>query len=183
MGQRPGAGELVIGNGGCVSEPAVRGPFSSDDIYSTMMHADTSTYLPDDILVKVDRAAMSVGLETRVPMLDHRVVEFAWQLPLRMKVRGRTSKWLLKQVLRKYVPDALPERKKMGFGLPVSQWLRGPLREWAETLLCEDRLRREGFLNQKMVREEWSRHLAGDSTCGDRVWHMLAFQAWLASVA
>jgi asparagine synthase (glutamine-hydrolysing) len=183
MGQRSGARELVIGNGGCVSEPAVQSPFSSDDIYSTMMYVDTSTYLPDDILVKVDRAAMSVGLETRVPMLDHRVVEFAWQLPLRMKVRGRTSKWLLKEVLRKYVPDALPERKKMGFGLPVSQWLRGPLREWAETLLCEDRLRREGFLHPKVAREEWSLHLAGDSTCGDRVWHMLAFQAWLASVA
>jgi asparagine synthase (glutamine-hydrolysing) len=183
MAQRHDAHELVMADGASLSESAPDAGFSRNDIYSTMMYMDASTYLPDDILVKVDRASMSVGLEARVPMLDHRVLEFAWQLPLHLKIRGRTGKWLLKQVLGKYVPESQPERPKMGFGVPVGEWVRGPLRDWAESLLCEERLRRESFLNPKLAREQWTRHLAGDSTGSDRVWHMLAFQAWLASVA
>jgi asparagine synthase (glutamine-hydrolysing) len=116
-------------------------------------------------------------------MLDHRVLEFAWHLPLHMKVRGRTGKWLLKQVLRKYVPDSMMERRKMGFGVPVSEWIRGPLRDWAESLLCEDRLRREGYLNPKLAREQWLSHLTTESTGSDSTWHVLAFQSWLAGVA
>jgi asparagine synthase (glutamine-hydrolysing) len=180
--QRHDAREFVLDDGGSSPEATPDAAFSRDDIYSTMMYVDASTYLPDDILVKVDRASMAVGLEVRVPMLDHRVVEFAWQLPLRLKVRGRTGKWLLKQVLRKYLPDSLLERPKMGFGVPVGEWVRGPLREWAESLMGEERLRREGFLNPRLAREQWLGHLAGDSTGSDSVWHMLAFQAWLASV-
>jgi asparagine synthase (glutamine-hydrolysing) len=182
MAQRLDAHELVMDSGVSSSRAVPDADFARDDIYSTMMYTDASTYLPDDILVKVDRASMSVGLEARVPMLDHRVVEFALQLPLQMKVRGRSGKWLLKQVLGKYVPDSRPERLKMGFGVPVGEWVKGPLREWSESLLCEERLRRGDFLNPKRAREQWTRHLAGESGGGDCVWHVLAFQAWLASV-
>jgi asparagine synthase (glutamine-hydrolysing) len=183
IAHRHDAREFVLSGDGSSSELTSEAAFSCDDIYSTMMYLDASAYLPDDILVKVDRASMAVGLEVRVPMLDHRVVEFAWQLPLRLKMRGRTGKWLLRQVLSKYLPDSLLERPKMGFGVPVGEWVRGPLREWAESLLGEERLRREGFLNPTLARAQWAGHLAGDSTGGDSVWHMLAFQAWLSSVA
>jgi asparagine synthase (glutamine-hydrolysing) len=181
--QRHNAHEFVIANGGLLGESVVEAVFARDDPYSSMMYMDASTYLPDDILVKVDRASMAVGLEARVPMLDHRVLEFAWQLPLRLKVRGRTRKWLLKQILRKYLPESLLERPKMGFGVPVGEWVRGPLREWAESLLGEARLRGEGFLNPKLAREQWLCHLAGDSAGSDSLWHVLAFQSWLGSVA
>lgn len=183
MAQHHDAQTVVMGAGGRLSEAPGDAAFScGGDIYSTMMYMDTASYLPDDILVKVDRASMAVGLEARVPMLDHRVLEFAWRLPLELKLRGRTGKWVLRQVLRQYVPEAALERPKMGFGVPVGEWVRGPLRDWAESLLGEERLRRESFLNADLAREQWTRHLAGDSTGGDRVWHMLAFQAWLASV-
>jgi asparagine synthase (glutamine-hydrolysing) len=146
-----------------------------------MMCADALSYLPDDILVKVDRAAMHVSLETRVPMLDHQFVELAWQLPPHMKVRGRETKWLLKQLARKYVPAGLIDRPKMGFGIPVAQWLRGPLREWCEDLLSETRLRREGFLHARRVHERWRRYAEGNSTQGESIWQVLMFQAWLAA--
>jgi asparagine synthase (glutamine-hydrolysing) len=183
LAQHHDAQNLVTGGAACMNESPAASPIPDEDIYSTMMFADSAVYLPDDVLVKVDRASMAVGLEARVPMLDHRVLEFAWQLPLRMKVRGRTAKWLLKQVLVKYVPNSLPERPKMGFGVPIGEWVRGPLRDWAENLLGEDRLQREGFLSPALVREQWRLHLAGESISGERVWHVLAFQSWLASVA
>jgi asparagine synthase (glutamine-hydrolysing) len=150
------------------------------DFYQAMMLADGTTYLPDDILVKVDRASMGVSLESRVPMLDHRVVEFAWQLPLHMKLRNGESKWLLKQLLRKYVPAALHDRPKKGFGMPVGAWIRGGMREWAESLLAEQRLRQEGFLDAVRVRGLWSRHLEGATRSGEGIWRVLMFQAWLA---
>ncbi len=150
-------------------------------LYEEMMYRDAMTYLPDDILVKVDRAAMGVSLETRVPLLDHRVVEFACRLPLHLKVRRRERKWLLKQVMRRYLPAEALGRPKMGFGIPVGDWLRGPLREWAESLLGEGRLRAEGFLNAERARKQWTEHLKGARAGGDSLWHVLAFQAWAAA--
>jgi asparagine synthase (glutamine-hydrolysing) len=144
-----------------------------------MMYHDTMTYLPDDILCKVDRAAMAVGLETRVPFLDHRVAELAWRLPLSMKIHGGQGKWVLRQLLYKSVPRELIERPKTGFGIPVGQWLRGPLRGWAENMLEEPRLEREGYLNPKPIREIWRQHLSGRCDWTSKLWSVLMFQAWL----
>ncbi len=151
------------------------------DLSQRMMYLDSVSYLPDDVLVKVDRAGMSVGLETRMPLLDHRVVELAWRVPMTLKHRDGRGKWLLRQVLYKYVPKELVNRPKMGFGLPIGAWLRGPLREWADALLDESRLNNEGYFEAGLVRKAWDMHLSGKVDQHSLLWNVLMFQSWLES--
>ena len=148
-----------------------------------MMQLDMVTYLPDDILAKVDRATMAVSLESRAPLLDHRVVEFAWALPLDLKRRDGLSKWALRQVLYRHVPRELVERPKMGFEVPIGLWLRGPLRDWAAALLEPTRLRREGWFDAAVVARHWSEHLSGRCNWGMQLWNVLMFQTWLETQA
>ena len=144
-----------------------------------MMYLDTIGYLQDDIMVKLDRATMAMSLEGRVPLLDHRVAEFAWRLPLSMRIRHRQSKWILRQVLYRYVPQSIVDRPKSGFGIPLGTWLRGPLRDWAESLLEESRLRQEGYFQPVPIAKMWREHLSGRANWEYCLWDILMFQAWL----
>jgi len=175
---------LVIGAG----EPRIwaeneAAHFSRSDFTERMMFHDVVGYLTDDILVKVDRAAMAVSLETRVPMLDRELVEFAWRLPLRMKMRDGHGKWLLRQVLYRHVPRELIERPKQGFSIPLDSWLRGALRDWAEALLDETRLKRENFLRPELIRRKWHEHLSGRRNWQHWLWNVLMFQAWYEKIS
>jgi asparagine synthase (glutamine-hydrolysing) len=165
----PGVAEA----GGATWDDALNGGF-----VERMQLADIQTYLPDDILTKVDRASMAVALEARVPLLDHRVVEFSWRLPRAMKMRSGTTKWLLREVLYRHVPRELIERPKMGFSIPLGEWLRGPLRDWAENLLSEQRLREAGLLDVQQVRACWQDHLSGRHNRQYELWNVLMLEAW-----
>jgi asparagine synthase (glutamine-hydrolysing) len=180
--------QVVRGDNGCpVVEPSslLADPLPECDLAGVansplrMMYRDSMTYLTDDILCKVDRAAMAVSLETRAPFLDHRVAELAWQLPLGMKIMGGEGKWSLRQVLYKHVPRELIDRPKAGFGIPVGQWLRGPLRPWAENLLDQNRLNAEGYFYPAPIRKKWAEHLSGQRDHTASLWAVLMFQAWL----
>jgi asparagine synthase (glutamine-hydrolysing) len=165
-----------------VYEPSSFGPprnLKFDNLVDYMMVEDACHYMSDDILVKVDRAAMAFGLETRVPMLDHRLYEFAWSLPQNFKMKGQVSKHILRQVLYRYVPQSLLERPKMGFGVPIGSWLRGPLRDWATELLDPDRLKLEGYFDPGPIRQKWQEHLAGKANWQYPLWNVLMFQSWL----
>ena len=157
--------------------------FLNGDASARMMAQDMRTYLPDDILCKVDRAAMAISLETRVPFLDPDVLAASARLPTQMKIRDGQGKWALRQILYRHVPRDLIERPKTGFGIPVGDWLRGPLRDWADDLLSEESLRRDGLIDPAPVRQAWAEHLSGRRDWTHRLWIILMLMAWRERVA
>lgn len=172
------------------SDELILGDFSSNDLFdhsitnlesevSELMLTDFKTYLPDDILCKVDRASMSTSLETRIPFLDHDLVDFVTRLPLHMKFRNNEGKWLLKKILYKYVPRELIERPKTGFSVPIAIWLRGPLRDWAESLISEQKVKSEGYFDYVKIKKKWNEHIKGNRDWSEQIWAILMFQSWL----
>jgi asparagine synthase (glutamine-hydrolysing) len=151
----------------------------TDSVPHDLMAMDLVSYLPDDNLVKLDRAAMAASLETRAPLLDHRVVEFAWRLPLALKRRDGETKWPLRQLAHRFVPRALLDRPKMGFSVPLADWLRGPLRDWADAQLSQERLALEGLLDVRLVRRAWDEHQSGVRNWQHKLWIVLMLQGWL----
>lgn len=178
-----GAGSPVVGTPRARWSAVMPSSANSMGCEQAMMYRDTLDYLPNDILCKVDRAAMANSLETRVPFLDHRVVELAWRLPLSMKIRQGQTKWVLRQILYRHVPKHLIERPKAGFAIPLAKWLRGPLREWAEALLDQRALEAGGFLKALPIRKQWEEHLAGTYDHSAGIWTVLMFQAWIEKEA
>jgi len=179
VSQWPEVAELLPGSREpmtAVRDPAVAGLVP--DFIERMMYRDSLTYLPDDILTKVDRASMAASLEARAPLLDQRVVEFAWSLPLSMKLRGQQKKWILRQLLDRYVPRSLVDRPKMGFAVPIGSWLRGPLKDWAENLLSERHLTATGMFAPAPIRQRWAEHLSGKRNWQYALWPVLTFEAW-----
>lgn len=162
--------------------PPTRTPSPADPL-AHMMYTDTRRYLPDDILVKVDRAAMAVSLETRVPLLDVEVARSAWRIPAAVHMRDGRGKWVLRQLLERHVPRALFERPKRGFAVPIGQWLRGELRDWSEALLDPARLRREGYFLAAEIGRRWRQHASGQADWSNHLWTVLMFQAWLEDFA
>ena len=146
--------------------------------HQIMMALDQITYLPNDILVKVDRTSMASSIEARVPFLDHRLVEYSWKIPYSLKFRNGKTKWILRKILKNYVPENLTERPKMGFGVPLNDWLRGPLREWAENLLNEKKLSDQGYFNAKLIRDKWEDYISNKNKLLYDLWNVLMFQAW-----
>jgi asparagine synthase (glutamine-hydrolysing) len=167
-----GGSETVGGTGDGFADPAL------PSVFERMQLLDLITYLPEDVLTKLDRASMAVGLEARVPFLDHRLVEFAARIPLSLKLRRQKTKWILRRVLERYLPREIVDRPKMGFTVPIEAWLRGPLREWAEELLSESRLRRGGFFRPEAIRTKWAQHLNGRGQWQNLLWDVLMFEAW-----
>jgi asparagine synthase (glutamine-hydrolysing) len=156
-------------------------PFANSEL--ALLLLDQLTFLPDNQLMKVDRASMRVGLEARLPFLDHRVVEFAWRTPLRLKIKGDCGKAILREVLYRYVPRELVDRPKNGFGVPLGAWLRGPLRDWAESMLTTERLLTLGGLEPSVIRRRWQEHVEGTANRHHELWHVLTLSAWLEQQA
>jgi asparagine synthase (glutamine-hydrolysing) len=173
------ANRFVIGASQIARSPNGAAPPNGLDPLAHMMHEDTLCYLPDDILVKVDRAAMAVSLETRVPLLDHGVAEAAWRIPSSVHMRDGRGKWVLRQLLERYVPGELFNRPKKGFGVPIARWLQSELKDWASDLLDPARMHREGYFEVPLIQRRWRQHLKGEMNWSGHLWCVLSFQAWL----